>query len=180
VFPFGRLWYGEPNAIGYAKFYSRSHNAVIRVYDEAGNGSRRTSTRAISKSGEDVGRPLQLSQSGLINERRFLRVRQGQNTSLSVHALRRKIWWKKCMLISTLGSAGLVAVAIPLVAIPLAVSVNEITAVRVGVIAIVVAISVSGTTVIRIFVTGRRVIRIGVRTGAIIAIIAGQIVLARG
>ncbi len=31
----------EPNAvsnpIGYAKFRSRSHNAVIRVYDEAGN-----------------------------------------------------------------------------------------------------------------------------------------------
>jgi hypothetical protein len=25
------------NAIGYAKFYSRSHNAVIRVYDDAGN-----------------------------------------------------------------------------------------------------------------------------------------------
>jgi hypothetical protein len=25
------------NAIGYAKFYSRSHGAVIRVYDEAGN-----------------------------------------------------------------------------------------------------------------------------------------------
>ena len=23
--------------IGYAKFFSRSHNAVIRVYDEAGN-----------------------------------------------------------------------------------------------------------------------------------------------
>jgi hypothetical protein len=39
--PFDRLWYGEPNAvsnaIGYAKFYSRSHYAVIRVYDEAGN-----------------------------------------------------------------------------------------------------------------------------------------------
>jgi hypothetical protein len=38
--PFGRLWYGEPdaiiNAIGYAKFYSRSHDAVIRVYDDAG------------------------------------------------------------------------------------------------------------------------------------------------
>jgi hypothetical protein len=34
-------WYGQPdaisNAIGYAKFFSRSHNAVIRVYDEAGN-----------------------------------------------------------------------------------------------------------------------------------------------
>ena len=39
--PFGRLWYGEPdaisNAIGYAKFYSRSHDAVIRVYDAVGN-----------------------------------------------------------------------------------------------------------------------------------------------
>jgi hypothetical protein len=38
--PFGRLWYAEPNAIsnavGYAKFYSRSHPAVIRVFDEAG------------------------------------------------------------------------------------------------------------------------------------------------
>jgi hypothetical protein len=41
VLPFGRLWYGEPNAVsnavGYAKFYSRSHDAVIRVYDDAGN-----------------------------------------------------------------------------------------------------------------------------------------------
>jgi len=39
--PFGRLWYSEPdainNAISYAKFFSRSHDAVIRVYDEAGN-----------------------------------------------------------------------------------------------------------------------------------------------
>ena len=36
--PFGRLWYTEiPHAIGYAKFRSRSHHAVIRVYDEAGN-----------------------------------------------------------------------------------------------------------------------------------------------
>jgi len=41
VLPFGRLWYGEPNAvsnaIGYAQFYSRSHDAVIRVYDMTGN-----------------------------------------------------------------------------------------------------------------------------------------------
>jgi hypothetical protein len=37
VLPFGRLWYGEPNAIGYAKFRSRSHDTVIRVYDAAGN-----------------------------------------------------------------------------------------------------------------------------------------------
>ena len=40
VLPFGRVWYGEPNAINdaisYAKFFSRSHHAVIRVYDEAG------------------------------------------------------------------------------------------------------------------------------------------------
>jgi len=39
--PFGRLWYGEPdaisNAVNYARFYSRSHDAMIRVYDEAGN-----------------------------------------------------------------------------------------------------------------------------------------------
>jgi hypothetical protein len=38
--PFGRLWYDEPNAvanaIGYAEHRSRSHNAVIRVYDAAG------------------------------------------------------------------------------------------------------------------------------------------------
>ena len=34
---FGRLWYGEPdaisNAIGYAMHSSRSHDAVIRVYN---------------------------------------------------------------------------------------------------------------------------------------------------
>jgi hypothetical protein len=39
--PFGAPWYDEPsavsNAVGYAKFYSRSHDAVIRVYDDAGN-----------------------------------------------------------------------------------------------------------------------------------------------
>ena len=34
--PFGRLWYGDPNTISYGKFYSRSHHAAIRVYDEAG------------------------------------------------------------------------------------------------------------------------------------------------
>jgi hypothetical protein len=39
--PFGRLWYYGPNATGnalkFAKFNSRSHDALIRVYDEAGN-----------------------------------------------------------------------------------------------------------------------------------------------
>jgi hypothetical protein len=32
--PFGRLWYGEPDAISNAVGYA---DAVIRVYDEAGN-----------------------------------------------------------------------------------------------------------------------------------------------
>ncbi len=36
--PFGRLWYLEvSDAIDYAKHRSRSHEAVIRVYDEAGD-----------------------------------------------------------------------------------------------------------------------------------------------
>jgi len=36
--PLGRLLFLEVReAVGYAKFYSRSHNAVIRVYDAVGN-----------------------------------------------------------------------------------------------------------------------------------------------
>ena len=41
--PFGRLWYDTPgrmrfaNAIGDAEHRSRSHDALIRVYDGAGN-----------------------------------------------------------------------------------------------------------------------------------------------
>jgi hypothetical protein len=38
MLPFGRLLYLEVReAVDYAKFYSRSHHAVIRVYDAAGN-----------------------------------------------------------------------------------------------------------------------------------------------
>jgi hypothetical protein len=41
VLPYSPLWYAGPtaisNAIGFAKFRSRSHHAVIRVYDSAGN-----------------------------------------------------------------------------------------------------------------------------------------------
>jgi hypothetical protein len=38
VLPFGRLCYDTPdNAIGYAMRSSRSPDAVIRVYDAAGN-----------------------------------------------------------------------------------------------------------------------------------------------
>jgi hypothetical protein len=39
--PFSGLWYGKPNAIsdtiGYAQFYSRTHDAAVRVYDASGN-----------------------------------------------------------------------------------------------------------------------------------------------
>jgi hypothetical protein len=41
VLPFSPLWYAGPtaisNAISFAKFNSGSHDAVIRVYDEAGS-----------------------------------------------------------------------------------------------------------------------------------------------
>ena len=38
VLPFGRLWYDtQDNALGYAMHSSRSHDAVIRVCDDAGN-----------------------------------------------------------------------------------------------------------------------------------------------
>jgi hypothetical protein len=41
VLPYSPLRYAGPNAISnaisFAKFNSRSHDAVIRVYDEAGN-----------------------------------------------------------------------------------------------------------------------------------------------
>ena len=38
VLPFGRLLYLEVReAVAYAKFYSRSQDATIRVYDAAGN-----------------------------------------------------------------------------------------------------------------------------------------------
>ena len=39
--PFGRLWYDGPNAVtnatGYAMHDSRSADAVIRIYDDAGD-----------------------------------------------------------------------------------------------------------------------------------------------
>jgi hypothetical protein len=41
VLPFGRLVYDGPNAtsnaVDYAKFFSRGHTAVIRVYDAGGS-----------------------------------------------------------------------------------------------------------------------------------------------
>jgi len=44
--PFGRLWYDTlDNAIVYAMHSSRSHEAVIRVYDAAGNVIERLPAR---------------------------------------------------------------------------------------------------------------------------------------
>jgi hypothetical protein len=46
VLPFGRLWYNTPdNAIGYAMHSSRSHHAVVRVYDATGNAIRNARAR---------------------------------------------------------------------------------------------------------------------------------------
>ena len=54
--PFGRLWYGEPNtvsnAINYARFFSRSHDAVIRVVMTLATSLKRTSTLAIFASSD--------------------------------------------------------------------------------------------------------------------------------
>ena len=53
--PFGRLWYGEPNAasnaIGYAMHRSRSHDALIRVFDEAGDAGTRILPRNVDAMG---------------------------------------------------------------------------------------------------------------------------------
>jgi hypothetical protein len=38
LLPFGRLWYIKPDdVVAYAKFFSRSNGAVIRIYDDAGD-----------------------------------------------------------------------------------------------------------------------------------------------
>jgi hypothetical protein len=84
--PFGRLWYGEiPHAIGYAKFRSRSHHAVIRVYDEAGNVIE---TRAGGRVPRAIGeqRPIRLTGS------KFTQIpfgRSGAAIKLSEHGQRR-------------------------------------------------------------------------------------------
>jgi len=51
VFLFGRLGYDTPdNAISYAMHSSRSHHAVIRVYDERANVIEAHEHRAVFKS----------------------------------------------------------------------------------------------------------------------------------
>jgi hypothetical protein len=72
------LWYGGPNAInntiGYAKFFSHSHDAVIRVYDEARNviethehkgEFKRWYERTCHKSNRRINVVLKLSQISL-------------------------------------------------------------------------------------------------------------------
>jgi hypothetical protein len=45
--PFGRLWYLKTaDAVDYAKFYSRSHYAIIHVFDES---------RAVNQTHEAAG-----------------------------------------------------------------------------------------------------------------------------
>jgi hypothetical protein len=49
------IWSGcERHAIEYAQFYSRSHDAVIRVYDEAGNVIETHEQAGEFKSGESL------------------------------------------------------------------------------------------------------------------------------
>jgi len=53
VLPFGRLWYDTPDhAIGYAIHSSRSHDAVIHVYDVAGNVIETHQRAGSSRNGE--------------------------------------------------------------------------------------------------------------------------------
>jgi hypothetical protein len=53
VLPFGRLWYAQANdAVEYGKFRSRSHDAVIRVCDEADNLIETHERAGDLKSGE--------------------------------------------------------------------------------------------------------------------------------
>lgn len=71
--PFGKLWYGEPNAvtnaIGYAQFYSRSHDAVIRVFDKAGVLQR----RGIRTSSTSLRKPFSTWCTGFDARRVWLR-----------------------------------------------------------------------------------------------------------
>ena len=55
--PFGRLWYDGPNAasnaVDYAKHSSRSHDAVIRVYDAKSRHDAAADEPILTDSGSD-------------------------------------------------------------------------------------------------------------------------------
>ena len=66
--PFGWLWYGEPNAVSnaitYVNFRSRSHDALIRVYGEAGNvGETREQAGDVRSLTENTAVPRELTYS---------------------------------------------------------------------------------------------------------------------
>ena len=74
AFRFGALWYAGPNAIrnaiGFARHRSRSHDAVIRIYDEAGNvietHEHAGDFKECSSPFTCAKRPRSLSRSGVI------------------------------------------------------------------------------------------------------------------
>ena len=63
AFPFARLWHAErsavSNAIDSVKFRSRPHDAVIRVYEEAGNAIRNAGAQRRFQSMVSVDRVKQ-------------------------------------------------------------------------------------------------------------------------
>jgi hypothetical protein len=95
VLPFGRSWYGEPNAvsnaINYAKFFSRSHDAVIRVCDEAGNVIETHEDAAISKSAAR-SKCLRLPRQSAILKRTLLRNNWAMETQAHNINVIRSVW----------------------------------------------------------------------------------------
>ena len=73
MLPFGRLWYDKPDdAIGYATFYNCSHDAVIRVYDAAGNvietGSRPKTDDAVIRVYDATGKVIEMHEHKSVNK----------------------------------------------------------------------------------------------------------------
>jgi hypothetical protein len=62
--PFGGLWYTKPDdAVEYAKFFSRSHHVVIRVFDDARNVIIPKTRRPVPKHATRYGVPFTLIAS---------------------------------------------------------------------------------------------------------------------
>jgi hypothetical protein len=72
------------DAIEYAKHYSRSHDAVIRVYDAAGN------VVGTHKHAGDFKEPCASTTTSLVSNE----IIEGQSASL--HPVRRGGFWRPC------------------------------------------------------------------------------------
>jgi hypothetical protein len=76
--PYSPLWYRGPkairDAIGYAKFFSRSQDAVIQVYDAAGNVIETHQHAGEFKSGELLLAPPRSSAKANAHDSAFYRV----------------------------------------------------------------------------------------------------------